>query len=358
VDLPDRVLRIGYVPLADAAPLIVADALGLFRQHGVAVALSEETAWAALRDRIAHGLLDGAHMLAPMPIALACGLGGVRAAVSVGAGIGRNGNAFTLSLDLAEEAGLAEDGTPLPAAAFAAAVRRRAAAGRPPVRLAAVFPFSSHHYLLRHWLASGGLDPDRDLRLVVVPPPHTARALAAGEIDGFCAGEPWGSHAAALGLGRIALTGGDIWPDHPEKVLAFRPGLPGPQAVAATAAVIAAARWLDDPANRDEATRLLHARIFPTMAAETVRMPLAGLTPCPAGIRALPAPMRFRDATLARPEAAAWWLGQMRRWGHVPASIPDSGALAAYGDGIWRAAAALLGEAEPETVTLPQEKAA
>ncbi len=109
--LPDRILRIGYVPLTDAAPLVVAEALGLFRQHGVRVALSEESAWAA--------------------------------------------------------------------------VRARAAAGRPPVRLAAVFPFSSHHYLLRHWLASGGLDPDRDLRLMVVPPPRTARALAEGAIDGF-----------------------------------------------------------------------------------------------------------------------------------------------------------------------------
>ena len=142
--------------------------------------------------------------------------------------------------ELAEEAGLDPEGAPLSATAFAAAVRRRAAQGRPMVRLAAVFPFSSHHYLLRHWLASGGLDPDRDLRLVAVPPPRTARALAKGEVDGFLSGEPWGSHAAALGVGRVALTGGDIWPDHPEKVLAFRQGLPEEQAVAVTAAVIAA----------------------------------------------------------------------------------------------------------------------
>lgn len=356
--MPDRILRIGYVPLADAAPLLVADTLGLFRQHGVRVALSEESAWAAVRDRVAHGALDGAHMLAPMPIALACGLGGLRATLSVGAGIGRNGNTFTLSPAMAEEAGLDPEGAPLSAEAFATAVRRRAAAGRPPVRLAAVFPFSSHHYLLRHWLASGGLDPDRDLRLMVVPPPRTAQALARGEIDGFCAGEPWGSHAAALGVGRVALTGGDIWPDHPEKVLAFRPGVPEGQAVGVTAAVIAAARWLDDPSNREEAVCLMRDRVFPGMTAETVRMPLAGQTPTQDGTRTLPAPMRFREATLARPEAAAWWLSQMRRWGHVPASVTDAEALAAYGDATWRAAAALLGEAEPETVTLPQEQAA
>lgn len=356
--LPDRPLRLGYVPLTDAAPLLAAEALGLFRQNGLRVALSEESAWAAVRDRVAHGVLDGAHMLAPMPIALACGLGGVRAALSVGAGIGRNGNTLTLSLPLAEEAGLDPDGAPLPATAFAAALRRRALAGRPPVRLAAVFPFSSHHYLLRHWLAAGGLDPDRDLRLMVVAPPRTARALAAGAIDGFCAGEPWGSHAAALGVGRVALTGGDIWPDHPEKVLAFREGLPAERAVAATAAVIAAARWLDDPANREDAVRLMHERVFPAMAPETVRLALEGRTPTARGTRALPAPMRFREALLARPEAAAWYLGQMRRWGHVPPAIPACEALSAFGDAIWHAAAAPLGEAEPETVTLPEEKAA
>lgn len=356
--MSEPLLRIGYVPLTDAAPLVVAEALGLFGQHGVRVALSQESAWAAVRDRVAHGLLDGAHMLAPMPIALACGLGGVRAVLSVGAGIGRNGNSLTLSPTMAEEAGLDPEGAPLSATAFAAAVRRRAAGGRPMVRLATVFPFSSHHYLLRHWLASGGLDPDRDLRLVVVPPPRTAAALAGGEVDGFLSGEPWGSHAAALGVGQVALTGGDIWPDHPEKVLAFRAGLPAGQAVAVTAAVIAAARWLDDPANRGDAARLMHERVFPAMDAATVRLALDGLVPTAAGTRALDAPMRFREATLARPEAAAWWLRQMRRWGHVPEAVPDSLALSAYGDATWRAAAALLGEAEPDTVILPEEIAA
>ncbi|WP_431272290.1 ABC transporter substrate-binding protein [Dankookia sp. P2] len=98
--------------------------------------------------------------------------------------------------------------------------RRRAAAGR-PITLGVVFAYSSHNYLLRWWLASAGLDPDRDLRLLVVPPALCARRLADGAIDGFCAGEPWGSHAAEQGVGTIALSSGDIWPNHPEKVLAF-----------------------------------------------------------------------------------------------------------------------------------------
>jgi NitT/TauT family transport system ATP-binding protein/nitrate/nitrite transport system substrate-binding protein len=350
------------VALTDAAPLLAADELGIFARHGLRVRLSEEGAWAAVRDKLALGALDGAHLLGPMPIALACGLGGVSARLSVGAGIGCNGNTITLSRALAGEAGLEGQGAPAPLspAAFATALRARAAAGRPPVRLAAVFPFSPQNYLLRHWLSLGGLHPDRDLRLTVVPPARAARALADGEVDGFCAGEPWGSHAALLGAGRVALATGDIWPDHPEKVLAFREGLPRATAVSLTAAVIAAARWLDDPANRDAAVDLMHARAFPALSRGAVRLAFEGRVAAPDGgaPRLLPAPLRFRPATFARPEAAAWWLRQMRRWGHLPTEVSAADALSPFGDAIWRAAASLVGESEPAPVTLPEEIAA
>jgi ABC-type nitrate/sulfonate/bicarbonate transport system substrate-binding protein len=353
-------LRIGYLALTDAAPLLVADEMGFFARYGLRVVLSEESAWAAVRDKLALGALDGAHLLGPMPIALASGLGGVSARLSVGAGIGCNGNTIALSPALADEAGVDAEGpaVPLTSGAFAAALRARAASGRPPVRLAAVYPFSSHNYLLRHWLALGGLDPDRDVQLTVVPPARAARALAKEEIDGFCAGEPWGSHAAIIGAGRVALATGDIWPDHPEKVLAFREGLPRAAAVALTAAVIAAARWLDDPSNRSDAVALVHERVFPSLASDTVRLAFEGQVAAPGGARRLPAPLRFRPATFARPAAAAWWLRQMRRWNHLPADITAAQALAPYDDAIWRAAASLIGESEPDPVTLPEEIAA
>jgi two-component system, oxyanion-binding sensor len=352
-------LRIGYVPLVDAAPLVVADALGLFAAAGVRVALSPERAWAAVRDKLAFGALDGAHLLAPMAVALAAGAGGLRRRLDVTLRLGRNGNAIVLSRALAEAIG--PFAPPLTATAFARALMLRAEEGLPPPTLAAVFPHSSHNYLLREWLAGGGLDPDHDTRLVVVPPPQTARALAEGAIEGFCAGEPWGSHAAAIGAGRVTLTSGDIWPDHPEKVLAFREGLPHAEAVALTAAVIAAARWLDDPANNEAAAELMHARVFPALSPETVRLAFEGRVAAQGsdgGARVLPAPLRFRPATFARPEAASWWLRQMRRWSHLPASVPDAEALSPYGDAIWRAAASLVGESEPDPVTLPEEIAA
>ena len=345
-----RTLRLGFVPLTDAAPLLVAQELGLFDAVGLRVQLSAEASWAAIRDKLAFGALDAAHLLGPMPIALAAGLTGVKAQVTVAAGLGANGNTITLSNVLMQEIGRFKP--PLTAAAFAAVVRRRAQQGRRPLTLAVVFPFSSHNYLLRHWLAAGGLDPDQDLRLTVVPPPMVAQRLLDGAIDGFCAGEPWGSHAAALGAGRIALSSGDIWPNHPEKVLCFATehAQRDPEsAIACTAAVIAAARWLDEPGNQAEAVAILRRRAFPRLDRAEIAAAFAGMAE---GLP-LAAPLRFHNATLPRREQAAWWLRQMRRWGHLPAGISNTTALAPWRQELWRAAATRLREAEPPAPSPP-----
>jgi ABC-type nitrate/sulfonate/bicarbonate transport system substrate-binding protein len=339
-----RTLRLGFAPLTDAAPLLAAEELGLFDAVGLRVSLSAEAGWAALRDRLAFGSLDAAHLPAPMPMALAAGLDGVRAQLTIAAGLGTNGSTLTLSQPLA--AALGRFTPPLAATAFAALLRQRAAAGQPPVTLAVAFPYAADHYLLRHWLASAGLDPDRELRLVVVPPPQLAQRLQAGLIDGCCAGEPWGSHIAALGLGSIALASGDIWPNHPEKVLAFDSAYAtqDPEsAIACTAAIIAATRWLEEPAHQAEAVAMLRRRAFPGLAAPEVAAAFEGMA------QGLPpaAPLRFRTATLPRRDQAAWFLRQLRRWGHLPAGVTDSAALAPWRQDIWRAAAARLREVEP-----------
>jgi ABC-type nitrate/sulfonate/bicarbonate transport system substrate-binding protein len=339
------------MPLVDAAPLVVADALGLFAAAGVRVTLAREASWATLRDKLAFGALEAAHLLGPMAIALAAGTGGFRRQLIVTAGLARNGNTVTLSHALAAQLGPLE--TPLDPRRFAAVLHRRAEEGMPPPTLAVVFPFSSHNYLLRHWLAAGGLDPDHDVRLVVVPPPLVARALAEGAIEGFCAGEPWGSHAVASGTGRFALASGDIWPDHPEKVLAFAEGATERDRealLAATIAVIEAARWLDDPANRTAAVVLLHERVFPDLAVEAVAAAFAGEVAARPGAapRRLAAPMRFLTASCPRPEEAGWWFDAMRRWGHLPAETPCAVALAPWRPDLWREAAARLALTPPE----------
>lgn len=359
-------LRLGCVTLTDAAPLVVAEARGLFAAHGVRAAVLPMASWAAVRDRLVFGAVDAAQVLSPMPIAAAAGLGGVGSALAVTATLGRNGNTVTLGrsllADIVDAAGAdaagagAPIGPPMSGAALAAGLARRRAAGRPPAVLAVVFPFSSHAYLLRHFLAAAGIDPDRDVRLTVVPPPQTAERLAEGAIDGFCAGEPWGSRAVALGAGRIVLTTADIWPNHPEKVLAVPADMLArdrPRVVALTAALIAAGRWLDDPANRAEAAALLHERLLPGLSPSLLAGALAGAIVPEAGAAPVPmAPILFHRDGAGRPDPAhgAWWEGQMRRWHHLPAALPGLSARIWRPD-VWAEASALAGDAVPaETV--------
>src|SRR5207302_838927 len=193
-----------------------------------------------------------------------------------------NGNALTLSQGLwqeIEEAApeFAAKGPPLDARAIAAVVVKRAAAGRPQLVLASVFPYSVQHYMVRLWLSSGGVDPDRDVRLTVVPPPHTVAHLSGGVIDGYCVGEPWNQQAQALGIGRIALTGPDIWKGMPEKVLGTTEAFAekNPETLKALIkALLEAAQWLDDPANRAEAARVLSQPRYLNMPAEVMQRTL------------------------------------------------------------------------------------
>lgn len=345
--LPD--LSLGYVPLTDAAPLLVAEEKDFFRRFGLRVAVAPAASWAALRDRVAFGAWDGAQMLAPMPIAAALGLGGVRAGAVVSATLGRNGNTLVFGRALADALG--DAGFPAPAAAIAAAVGRfRAGVQRPPT-LAVVFPFSSHNYLLRHLLAQGGIDPDRDVRLVVMAPPSLPEALASGAIDGFCAGEPWGSRAVDLRVGRIVLPSRAVWPDHPEKVLAFSAelALRDPARVeAATAAVVAAADWLSHPGHMEEAAAILHRRALPQVPPEVISAALAGRLLCApdAAAVAVPRAIAFGVAeTCPDPAHAAWFLAAMARWGHVPeaAALPQG----LWRPDIWHRAVAAAGLAPP-----------
>ena len=343
------VLRLGFMPLTDSAPLIVADALGFYARHGVAVSLTPLNAWVALRDRTAIGHFDGGQMLAPMPIAAALAAGGFRTELRVVSVLSRQGNTITLGEPIMAEiaavapalAGL----RPLPAEALAAVIAARRASGRPMPRLAMVYPFSSHNYLLRRWLERAGIDPETDVQLCAVPPPLVAGELAEGRIDGFCAGEPWGSRAVDLRAGRIALTTADIWADHPEKVfavsaecLARAPG----QVERCVAALIEAGIWLSDPANLAEAARLLHLRAMPGVPEQVIARSLAAeLVFAPDEAPQEAPPIRF-DATYPHPEHGAWWLQQMQRWQHVPDTDDDViGRI--WRPDIWRLAAARAG---------------
>lgn len=209
-------LTLGFVPLLDAALLVIAREAGFFADQGLDVTLARQNTWSALRDKVAAGLLDGAQMLAPMPLAMSLGLGRAPCETLAPVTLSRNGNALVLAERLAEasHAHLAVD----PARGARALAAALPTLPRPP-RLAMVYPYSCQHYQLRHWLDLGGLDPQRDAELVVLPPPRMVDAMEAGEIDGFCVGEPWGSLAQHRVAGRIVATGAQLWPEAPEKVL-------------------------------------------------------------------------------------------------------------------------------------------
>ena len=252
-------LQIGYVPLCDAAPVILAQDLGFAREEGLDLDLSAEPSWATLRDRLALGHLDGAHMLAPLALASALGLSGPPSDLTIGLPLSLNGNAITLSNALSEAiaGGEGEDGWRGVARAFARVATARRQAGK-PVTLGIVHPFSCHAYQVRLFAQAGGLDPAA-LRMVVVPPQHGVEALSRGLVDGFCAGAPWNGVAMAAGVGRVVALGAEIAPDAPEKVFAVS-GRAGDAGAPLVRAIARAGLWCADPDNRDELVHRLGRR--------------------------------------------------------------------------------------------------
>lgn len=298
-------LRLGFAPLTDAAPLVAAQALGFFADEGLEAELSREVSWATIRDKVAVGALDGAHMLAPMVLAAAAGAG--VAPIVVPVSLAQGGAAVTLSARLAAAAG---EG----AAGVARLVDRRREQGASPLTFAVVYPYSIHNYLLRAWLAGADVDPDAEVRLTVAPPSRMAELLAGGVIEGFCAGEPWGAAAEAAGAGRVMVRAADVWPVAPDKVLGVNLAWAEqdrPRLGAVVRALARAAAWCAGPQNRAALADLLAERL--DVAAEVVAPGLGRVV--------------FRAHPANRVEAA-WVLEQMRRWGQLdPAD--DVKALAA-----------------------------
>lgn len=266
-----RALRAGFIPLVDASVLIAAAELGFAEREGLSLALIRDVSWANVRDRLAFRQFDIAHMLSPMPVAATLGLGSNPSPTITPFALGRGGNAITLSARLFERmqaaAGVADLASALEnARALAQVLAQMRAAGEAPPTFGVTYPFSSHNYEFRYWLAAGGIDPDRDVRLVVVPPPLTSDALAAGEIDGFCVGAPWNMVASELGVGRIVAVEQDIWPDAPEKVIGLRPDWAAEHPETLSRLIVtldAAARWCDQPENHDALADLLaQPRLF------------------------------------------------------------------------------------------------
>ncbi|MEO0635263.1 MAG: CmpA/NrtA family ABC transporter substrate-binding protein [Pseudomonadota bacterium] len=211
-------IRAGFLPLIDAAILIAAREMGFAEEHGIDLSLVRETSWANVRDRLAVGHFDAAHILAPMPIAANLGLTAIGQTLIVPMALGLGGNAITVSNDLHASLGSPPQGQP---AESAEALARYIESHRETrLRFAVVHPFSAHNIELRYWLAAGGISPDQDVDIVVLPPALVPDALAARTIEGYCVGEPWNTVAVLAGTGKILTTKSAIWASSPEKVLA------------------------------------------------------------------------------------------------------------------------------------------
>jgi len=329
------VLRLGFVPLNDAAPLLAAADKGFFAAEGLNVVLSREVSWATVRDKVAAGALEGAHMLAPMVLAASLGAGSERQAMIAPLALNLNGAAVTVSVALAAEMqGLGGGAGARPLARVLAA-RRRDGATAPT--FAVVFPYSMHNYLLRYWMAEAGIDPDRDVRLAVAPPSRMAGHLAAGDIEGFCVGEPWNAVAVRDGVGQVAMRASEVWRGGPEKVFGVTEAWAerNPEVLAAVLrALVKAAAWADAAENRGALVALL---------AEHVDAPPATIVESLDDID-----FHRGGAGVPQPVHAAWLLSQMIRWGQVTGDI-DIAAVArrVYRPDLYAAAAAAVGDPPP-----------
>ena len=321
-------LHIGFIPLVDAAALIVAVDKGFAAEEGLDVTLVREVSWSNVRDKLNIGLFNAAHLLAPVAIASSLGLGHVKVPISAPFNLGLNGNAITVSPAL-HSAILGEiEGDPFDPMATAVALARVVAArrkrGAEPLTFGMTFPFSTHNYQLRFWMAAGGVDPDEDVRLVVLPPPFMVDSLANGQVDGFCVGAPWNSIAVDLGVGHILHFVSDILVRAAEKVLAVRRSWSdkNPQLVAALIpAAFRAAEFIGQPQNRTEVSRILAPPERIGVDADLIQRTLDGrLKISPDGtMRASSRYLLVGREGAARPDPvqAAWLYAQMVRWGQA-----------------------------------------
>jgi len=360
-DTPEKArVSFGIIPLTDCAPIVVATELGYFEKYGLDVTVSREASWANIRDKVVSGELDGAQMLAGMPLAATLGVGPIQQATLTAFSMDLNGNGITVSNALYERMvaadAIAMAERPVTARALKKVIEQDRKTGKPPMTFAMVFPVSTHNYEVRYWMASAGIDPDRDVRLVVIPPPQMVANLEAKNIDGYCVGEPWNAHAVAAGIGHTLITSYEIWNNSPEKVFGVSREWAERYPIthrAALMGLIEAAQWMDRPENREEVVRLIARPMYVNAPEEVVKMSMTGTFRYAAGESARPLSdfnVFYRyAANFPWRSHAMWLLTQMLRWGQIDDAIDiRQVASEVYRPELYRDAAAALGVPVPQ----------
>ena len=307
-------LSVGFIPLVDAAPLIIAQEMGFAAEEGIALNLRAAPSWSSLRDMLSLGHVDAAHMLSPAPVAVALGLGGGGAALLAVSVLSVNGNVIGVSRALADR--LRAQGHDFAFNDARSAGNALIAASERRLRFGVPFPFSMHAELVYSWLSALGLPAPQGVDIRTVPPPLMADAIEAGEIDAFCVGEPWGSTAVETGVGELLLPGKAIWSFAPEKVLAVRESWAQSEPAILGRLIRAmwqAGRWLSEPSSRILTAELLSRPEYLNLAPEIIDRSLSGrLVISPSGTqRDVPGFVEFHHGAANFPwRSQAEWIGR------------------------------------------------
>jgi len=319
-DKPEKEeVKVGFIPLTDCASVVMASVLGFDKKYGIKIVLSKEASWAGVRDKLINGELDAAHVLYGLIYGVQMGVSGPKKDMAVLMSLNNNGQAITLSKKIADKG--AVDG-----ASLAKLMRTE----KREYTFAQTFPTGTHAMWLYYWLAASGIDPFKDARAIVVPPPQMVANMRVGNMDGFCVGEPWNHRAIMDGVGITAITTQDIWKDHPEKVLGasddFVKKYPN-TARALVAAVLEAGRWIDASlANKNKMAETIAAKSYVNTSVDAINQRILGRYQNGLGKTwDDPNHMKFFNngaATFPYLSDGMWFMTQHKRWGLLK-SDPD-----------------------------------
>ncbi|MBX9740262.1 MAG: ABC transporter substrate-binding protein [Beijerinckiaceae bacterium] len=346
--------KIGYIALTDAAALVVAKEKGLFAKHGLPdMEILKQASWAATRDNLVLGGasngIDGAHILTPMPYLISAGKvtqNNVPTPMYILARLNLDAQAISVAQEYADTK------VGLDASALKAVFAKKKAEGK-EVKIAMTFPGGTHDLWIRYWLAAGGIDPDKDVSTIVVPPPQMVANMKVGNMDAFCVGEPWNEQLVNQKIGFTACTTGEIWKKHPEKALGMRADWVEKNPIAARAmlmAVLEAQQWCDNMANKEEMATILGRRQWFNVPPIDVLGRLKGDINYGNGRVATGTDLQMKfwkdHASFPFKSHDAWFLSEDIRWGKFEPTTDVNAMVAKVNRAdIWRDAAKALGVA-------------
>jgi nitrate/nitrite transport system substrate-binding protein len=311
-------VKIGFIPLTDCAPIVVAAEMGFDKKYGIKITPSKEASWAAIRDKLVNGELHGAHVLYGLIYGVQMGIGGQQKDMANLMTLNNNGQAITLSNQLKEK-GVTSGAT----------LKRLLDNENRDYTFAQTFPTGTHAMWLYYWLASNGIHPFKDVKTIVVPPPQMVANMRIGNMDGYCVGEPWNARAIYDKIGFTVATSQDIWADHPEKILGTTADFVAKNPNTARAmimAILEASRFIDATANRSKVAQLISSKSYVNAPEEVIEGRFLGHYDNGIGKKwEDPNYMKFfNDGKVSFPYLSdgMWFLTQHKRWGLLK-SDPD-----------------------------------